>query len=62
MIRPSSAVHSRVAQRQGVPSDIAWDEDLWETIVRPVNIAAIDAETEQLDAEKRNLDDELLFM
>jgi len=27
-----------------------------------VNTAAINAETEQLEAEKRNLDDELLIM
>ncbi|MGQ5517139.1 archaea-specific SMC-related protein [Halococcus saccharolyticus] len=38
---------------------VARDDDLREVIMRPVDTAAINAEIEQLEAEKRDLDDEL---
>jgi len=38
---------------------VARDDDLREVIMRPVDTAAINAEIEQLEAEKRALDDEL---
>jgi DNA repair exonuclease SbcCD ATPase subunit len=38
---------------------VARDDDLREVIMRPVDTAAIQTEIEQLEAEKRNLDDEL---
>ena len=38
---------------------VARDDDLREVIMRPVDTAAIQAEIEQLEAEKRDLDDEL---
>ena len=38
---------------------VARDDDLREVIMRPVDTAAIQAEIEQLEAQKRNLDDEL---
>ena len=38
---------------------VARDDDLREVIMRPVDTAAIQVEIEQLEAEKRDLDDEL---